>query len=744
MEMDYDVAVRWVKDQLESYLQETRGINPRQNFRCLNPAHDDRTPSMSVYRDNQGIPRAHCHGLGCEANYSTFDLIALDQGIPLTDTDRVMDAGFRHYGITIRNHSYRSSPQEDFGGGKVYQNQTKSEQIAYTAQHNTTYTIPDVPESPTIDFTDIVEKAHAELMKHPEALTHYQERGMSMEMIQRYKLGYDPSGYNHFLKDHPEIQSKSKKIGLYQYIFPYPNAEGRYTYFLTEISDRNQVDDYNHKYRKISGGNTGIRAELFNERYIMDPPPVTFICEGIYDALSVEEAGGKAIALSGKAQGRLLGLCKKYKPNTIFVISLDNDQAGQDASELVKEGLEELGIPYIVRTAPNGKDFNDALRSDRGSFTDFVQQTEREADEERRAKEEAERREYLQTSMGYHLQGFLDAIEKSKTAAFRPTGFPSLDAILDGGLYAGLYIVGAVTSLGKTSFCLQVMDNIAATETDVLIFSLEMARNELIAKSVSRHTLMEDLKRYGTTVHAKTVRGIMTGTRYRDYNQKDREIIQAGINAYSQYANYIFVHEGMGNIGVDRVRSEVEKHIRITGRKPVVLVDYLQILAPYNDHFTDKQNTDKSVLELKRLSRDYSIPVVGISSFNRDNYTEPVNLTSFKESGAVEYSSDVLIGLQYMGMDYMEKEKDGDRQKRVRELLKEQKALGRSGKAQSIHVKVLKNRNGSTDDTQLDFVPMFNHFAEKGKTGVEKEAEADDWIPLGASADPADDEELTL
>jgi replicative DNA helicase len=177
----------------------------------------------------------------------------------------------------------------------------------------------------------------------------------------------------------------------------------------------------------------------------------------------------------------------------------------------------------------------------------------------------------------------------------------------------------------------------------------------------------------------------------------------------------------------------VERHIKITGNKPVILIDYVQILAPYNERATDKQNTDKSVLELKRLSRDYSIPVIGISSFNRDNYTQPVNMAAFKESGAVEYSSDVLIALQYEGMDYQPKEKDGDRQKRIRELLEQQIAIGKSGKAQSIQVKILKNRNGSKGDTVIDFYPMFNLFSEKGKSGIAQATggeDAGDWTRI--------------
>ena len=105
------------------------------------------------------------------------------------------------------------------------------------------------------------------------------------------------------------------------------------------------------------------------------------------------------------------------------------------------------------------------------------------------------------------------------------------------------------------------------------------------------------------------------------------------------------------------------------------------------------------------MSRDYSIPIIGISSFNRDNYTAPVNMASFKESGAIEYSSDVLIGLQYEGMDYQEGEADKAREKRIRELMKEAVDAGKAGKPQRIQVKILKHRNGSKGDAYLDFYP---------------------------------------
>ena len=54
-----------------------------------------------------------------------------------------------------------------------------------------------------------------------------------------------------------------------------------------------------------------------------------------------------------------------------------------------------------------------------------------------------------------------------------PTGFPELDKALSGGLVAGLHCIGAISSLGKTTFVLQMAENMASTGIPVIIFSLE-------------------------------------------------------------------------------------------------------------------------------------------------------------------------------------------------------------------------------------------------------------------------------
>ena len=63
-------------------------------------------------------------------------------------------------------------------------------------------------------------------------------------------------------------------------------------------------------------------------------------------------------------------------------------------------------------------------------------------------------------------------------------------------------------------------------------------------------------------------------------------------------------------------------------------------------------------------------------------------------------------------MDYKKGEKDGDREKRIRELTKTNLENGKNGKAQRIQVNVLKNRNGSKGEAVIEFYPMFNYFKE--------------------------------
>ena len=621
---------------------------------------------------------------GCFTNADIIDIIGLETGA--TDYNSKLEAAAAEYNITIEGYR-RTTPQEDFAPvAEEYQKKAKSKQYTQSDIHNTAYTMQQGEAEP--DYTSFFLQANRDIAK-----TSY-HRGLTLETLNRFKLGYVESW------THPKAPQAPPSPRL---IIP----TSKHSYLARDTRDNLTPEQAQYAKSKVG------KVRIFNSKALYTASKPVFIVEGELDALSIIDVGGEAVALGSTANRRaLLTMLESQRPAQPLIIAMDNDEAGSKANRELAEGLERLKITfYRLDIAQPYKDANEALSADRDAFRAVIEGAENIEAETLEAEREALKRE----AVAYTLQSFLKSIEESKRAAFIPTGFSPLDNVLDGGLYAGLYVVGAISSLGKTTFCLQIADQIAAAGHDVLVFSLEMARNELIAKSISRLTLVKDLEENESTAHAKTTRGILTGTRYADYSQTERELIQQSIASYGEYARNIYITEGVGNVGIEEIREKVQKHIKITGKAPVVVIDYLQIIAPADMRATDKQNTDKAVLELKRLSRDYSIPVIGISSFNRDNYTAPVNLASFKESGAIEYSSDVLIGLQYEGMDYQE---DKAREKRIRELMKQVVEDGKAGKAQSIQVKILKNRNGSKGDALLDFYPMFNYFtAQKHKTG---------------------------
>lgn len=300
---------------------------------------------------------------------------------------------------------------------------------------------------------------------------------------------------------------------------------------------------------------------------------------------------------------------------------------------------------------------------------------------------------------------FMQMFAAEQEARHYSTGLKGLDKLLDGGLYAGLYIVGAISSLGKTTLCLQIGDYIAAHGQDVLIFSLEMSRKELWAKSLSRIMAQKDRS------HAKTTRAILQGQKH--WNPAEQSLLADSIAEYTEkIMEHLHIAVGMGDITPDTIRAATIRHYMKTGNYPVIIIDYVQILAPSDVRATDKQNMDKAVLELKRISRDYNTPVIGISSFNRDNYTAPVNMAAFKESGSLEYSSDVLIGLQYDFMEPREGERKEARAARIEQDTKQAIAAAKEGKPIIINAKVLKNRNGSKGTAIMQFTPMFNHFED--------------------------------
>lgn len=501
-------------------------------------------------------------------------------------------------------------------------------------------------------------------------------RDITLETLKRFKVG--------FIENWKPPKAPNAPVSP-RLIIP----KSPYTYLARRTDGR---EEYKKQQTK-TWENVPADNWLFNKRAVKEAHSPIIVVEGEIDALSIIDVGGEAVGLGGTANvGTFLEYVKKHKPAQPLILSLDNDKEingknpGKEAEDKLAAGLTEQDIVfYRHNIAGEHKDANEALQADRAAFTREVAAAREIPAKDYRSK----------TATAAFLQSFIDGITGSANTPPISTGFSQLDAELDGGLYEGLYTIGAIPSLGKTALIMQIADQIAAAGHDVLIISLEMARTELMARSISRHTIIDCIETGEDTRNAKTVRGITDFSRWSHYSEEEKKLITRSMDKYESYADRLFIVEGVGDIGVKEIREDVKKHTDIMGKPPVVIVDYLQLLAPANDRTSDKQNTDKAILELKRISRDYKTPVIAISSFNRQNYSTQAAMEAFKESGGIEYSSDVLFGMQLEGVGKSDFDVDKAKKEDPRK----------------IELVILKNRNGRTGEKiSFDFYAMFNYF----------------------------------
>lgn len=630
----------YLRSYVETITKKSQGKNKYNCPFCHSGTGKSKTGAFTIYSKNHEMWQCY----SCRRTGDIFDLVGEYENIPepINRLKRVCEI----YRIDLDTDGMGQSPR---GKKEPAKGATRKDMERRT----------EAEENAQEDLTHYFEECHKRLDEY----SYHTGRGLfSKKIADRFKLGYDPNF--------------TKNTGGEVWLgFVIPTSK-----YTAEVRNTKPNVPADKRYRKL-----GDYSVPFNIEALQTSKKPIYIVEGEIDALSIMEVGGVAIGIGGTPQiGNLLKRLKEQRPEQPLVIALDNDEHGKPANDELAQGLNELEITWYKLDIFMGcKDANEALLKDREAFKREVARAEH-------LEDEADREKHLQSSALHHLQEFVNGIAESINNPPQKTGFTKLDKALDGGLYEGLYILGAITSLGKTTLAMQISDQIARQGRDVLIFSLEMARAELMSKSISRLTFQDVMAdKNGSIRDAKTARGITDGTRRANYSQIELELIERSIIKYGEFAQHIYIQEGIGDIGVHEIRKAVRQHMLFTGNKPVVIIDYIQILAPIDSRATDKSNMDRAILELKKISRDYKLPLIGISSLNRASYNSgKVSLDSFKESGAIEYGSDVLMGLQYA----QESQSDDERK---------------------VELVILKNRNGKTNQTvQFAFYAPFNCFEE--------------------------------
>jgi len=208
-----------------------------------------------------------------------------------------------------------------------------------------------------------------------------------------------------------------------------------------------------------------------------------------------------------------------------------------------------------------------------------------------------------------------------------PTGYRDLDVLLSGLQRSELIILAARTSIGKTSFALNIAENVAFKGHPVGIFSLEMSRDLIVQRLLCSHGRV-NLQR----VRTGHVRG---------------EVLQQLVPAAAELAEVPIFIDDSPSISVLEMRAKARR-LAATKGLDLVIIDYLQLVQSRVRSDSRQQEVAEISRSLKAMARELEVPVIAISQLSRQvdmRESGKPRLSDLRESGSIEQDADVVIFL---------------------------------------------------------------------------------------------------
>lgn len=243
-----------------------------------------------------------------------------------------------------------------------------------------------------------------------------------------------------------------------------------------------------------------------------------------------------------------------------------------------------------------------------------------------------------------------------------PTGFSTVDSFLTGLHDSDMIILAANTGVGKTSFALNICSNAAkACDKAVVIFSLEMANEQLALRLIASEALIDSKK-------------LRTGLLSED------EWI-AIAHASETLANTKIYLADATDITVSEMKAKCRRLNEDIG---LVIIDYLQLVK--SGVKAESRATEVGAISraIKIMAKDLNVPVLCLSQLSRSSEKEKraPRLSDLRESGSIEQDADVVLIL------YREDPETPE----------------------TVTLQVGKNRHGSTGDIQLHWDGKYTKF----------------------------------
>lgn len=265
-----------------------------------------------------------------------------------------------------------------------------------------------------------------------------------------------------------------------------------------------------------------------------------------------------------------------------------------------------------------------------------------------------------------------------------PSGFGMLDKYLTGLNKSDLILIGARPAMGKTSFALNLAQNITMNaRKKCIVFSLEMTKSQLAERLLASQAGVESQK-------------LKTGEMTKE------EWVRLG-NAAGQFNDVELYLDDTSSITVPEIKSRVRRMKNVD----CIIIDYLGLISSAGKKENRVQEVSEITRQLKMMAKDLNIPVICCAQLSRGTEGHGKNhkpqLADLRESGSIEQDADIVLFLYRE--DYYRNDVDEDKQDDI--------------DANKTELIIAKNRHGATTSIELTFDKEFTRFRSIDKSYYE-------------------------
>lgn len=205
------------------------------------------------------------------------------------------------------------------------------------------------------------------------------------------------------------------------------------------------------------------------------------------------------------------------------------------------------------------------------------------------------------------------------------THYREIDQMLSGLGKSDLILIAARPGVGKTSFALNIAQNIALDKPrkTIAIFSLEMSNEQLASRMLSSQSGIDNMK-------------------FRNGDMSDNDWVDLA-KASATLADTEIYFDDTAGITVAQMKAKLRRLKKLD----LIIIDYLQLMSGGGRYDNRSVEVGAISRSLKIMAKEFNVPVITLSQLNRE--TEKTKskpqLSNLRESGSIEQDADAIIFL---------------------------------------------------------------------------------------------------